>query len=343
MALIFGDSFDHYAIADLTKKWSSHNLTAPQIAAEYAMPPHGVGFYAYTTSSTGYLDKALPATFATFIAGVWFRSQSFAGAIPVLQFMDGTTEHVSVRTDTSARITFTRNGTVLATSTNTLNTNTWYHLEVKATIGDAADTPSGQYEVRVGGTATGWIPDSGTGQDTRNAGNQYVTNVRLSSRGGNYHQFQDYYFLDTTGAVANDFLGPCRFAVLRPVGVGNSAQWTGNYADNFLNVADQYADGDSTFNQDSTAGHIDLFQMSDVPAGTVHAVQHVYMARQDAGAARSIRAKVRIAGSNYNGTTVALAGSHVFYLDPMNVSPATSAQWDDDELNAMEAGYELVS
>lgn len=343
MALVFGDSFDHYKIADLLIKWSSHNLTAPAITAEYAMPPHGVGFGAITASATGYLDKTLPATYESFVCGVWWRSASFANAIAVLSFMDGTTEHVSIRTDTSGHLTFTRNGTVLATSTNVFSTNTWYHLEVKATIGDAADTPSGRYQVRVDGSATNWIPDSGTGQDTRNAGNKYVTNVRLNSRGTNAHQFQDFYFLSTTGDAPTDFIGPSRFAVLRPVGVGNSAQWTGNYADNFLNVADQYADGDSTFNQDSTAGHIDLFTMGDVPAGTVHAIQHVIMARKDAGAARTIRPKVRISGTNYSGTTVSLSASHVFYTEAVSVSPASGVAWTDTEVNAMEAGYELVS
>ena len=135
----------------------------------------------------------------------------------------------------------------------------------------------------------------------------------------------------------------CGGSFLRPNGVGNSAEWVGNYTENFLNVAETLADGDATFNQSSTPGDIDLFEHNNVPAGTVHAVQHVLEAR-DVSASRTIRPVTRIGGTNYNGTTTpTLTGTYAFYLDPKTLSPDTSAQWDDAEVNAAEFGYELVS
>jgi hypothetical protein len=143
--------------------------------------------------------------------------------------------------------------------------------------------------------------------------------------------------------VANNFLGPCRFHVIRPAGVGTSADWTGNYADNWQNVAETFSDSDSTFNQTGTAGHKDQFSMTDVPAGTVHAIQHVIAARRDAGGARTLRPITRIGGTDYNGTTVSAAASYILHCEPVSVSPATSAQWTASEVNAAEFGYELVS
>jgi len=350
MALVFGDSFDHYALADIWKKWttgSSDIVTGPYSAISplYALPPHATGFSLWSGSK--YIQKTLPTPIATFICGVWYQATTFASASIIMTFMDSATPdniHVSVRWDTSGHITLCRDSTVLATSTNVMATNTWYHIEVKATIADAT---SGCYEVRVNGSATNWIPAVSNG-DTRNSGDASIGSVRLyghASGSAGQSRFQDFYILDTTGTQASDFLGPCRFAVLRPTGAGNSAQLTGNYADNWQNVADIASDGDATFNQSSTAGHIDLFTMSDVPAGTIHAIQHVLYARQDPGAQRVIRPKTRIGGTNYNGASINLAASYVIYTQPVMFSPATggSTAWDDAELNGAEFGVEVVS
>ena len=347
MALVFGDSFDHYALADINRKWTiitSNVLTSATMDPAAPVYPHLQSLSLLYSGAVQYLEKTLPATQETFIAGCWYRQVTGYADI-ILAFIDTATEHVSVRVDAGGHLTLTRNATVLATSTNTLTTNVWYHIEVKVTIGDAGDTPSGRYQVRVNGTATNWIPDSGTGQDTRNGGNKSISAVRLysSSNNSGAHHFQDFYVLDTSGSVAVDFIGPCRFAVIRPGGAGNSAQFTGNYADNFINVADRIADGDNTFNQDSTPGHIDSFAMSDPPAGTIFGIQHVLMARQDAGPARTIRPKTRISATPYDGTTVALSPTYQFLTEARSVSPASGVAWTAAEIAAAEFGYELVS
>lgn len=347
MALVFGDSFDHYNLADILKKWTTSvgNMGACLMDIVSPVYPHSQSLgLIYNASGACYYEKALPATQETFIAGCWYR-QASGNADIILAFIDTATEHVSLRADAGGHLTFTRNATVLATSTNTLTSNVWYHIEVKATIGDAGDTPSGRYQVRVNGTATNWIADSGTGQDTRNGGNKSISAVRLYSSVSvnGAHHFQDFYILDTSGSVANDFIGPCRFALIRPAGAGASAQFTGNYADNFANVADPLGDGDGSFNQDATAGHIDSFVMTDPPAGTIFGIQHVLMARQDAGAGRTIRPKTRISGTPYNGTTVALAATYVFITEPRSVSPASGVAWTSAEIAGAEFGYELVA
>ena len=358
MALVFGDSFDHYATADLLKKWTSTNMstaemtTAPLVYmdAQYALAPHGSGML---LGNDRYIEKALTTPLTTFWIGFWFRTNQTSSAKPIITCMDSATPgniHVSLRHDSTGHITFCRDSTVLATSANTLALNTWYHIEFKAIIGDVGDSPSGRYEVRVDGTATNWIPDSGTGKDTRNAGDATIGSVRLYGgvNVGSYpattgHMFQDFYLLNATGAVASDFLGPSRFQVSRPVAVGTTAEWTGNYADNWQNVADGRGDSDTTFNQSSTAGQTDQFAMTDVPAGTIHAIQHVIMARRDTGGARTIRPVTRIGTTDYNGTTVTAAAAYAFHCEAVSVSPATSSAWTDTEVNGAEFGYELVS
>ena len=345
MALVFGDSFDHYPTADLGKKWTVQ-AGIVRIGLGYALSPHATCVALLSTTS-GTLEKVLAANLTTFVAGFWFRCGTTNGAHPIFAGMDSATPaniHVSLRHDATGHLTLCRDATVLATSTNTISNDTWYHVEIKATIDDA----NGEYEVRVDGSAVNWVP-AATGKDTRNSGNANIGSVKLyggvNSAEPLPHFFQDFYLLNTTGAQASDFLGPSRFAVLRPVTAGTTAEWTGNYADNWVNVSDSIADSDSTFNQSSTAGRTDQFAMTDVPAGTIHAIQHVIFAKRDAGGARTIRPITRIAGTDYNGATVTVAATYLFYCEPVMFSPATggATAWDDAELNGAEMGYELVS
>jgi hypothetical protein len=134
-------------------------------------------------------------------------------------------------------------------------------------------------------------------------------------------------------------------ACLRPAAAGNYAQWTPNYGTNWGNVSDQYPDGDLTFNAATVAGKIDTFVMQDTPfsAGVISAIQHVAYIKQDAGAGRTFRPKTRIAGADYNGTTVSMPGSYVFNLEVANVDPSITGSWVIASLDAAEFGYELVS
>jgi len=343
MALIFMDGFDHYLVADITLKWNSTDASAIDIRSDYAVRPGSMGLL-LAGGASSILSKSLPGSYGTFTSGFYWRTGSTGTASTIVAYLEGTTEHVSLRYDNTGHLTFTRAGTVLATSTNTFSINTWYHIEVKATI---ADSPSGAYEVRVNGSATNWIAAT-TGADTRNGGTGVISTVRLTNRNTNdtsstNHRFDDFYFLDNSGSVANSFIGPSRITTLRPESAGNYTQWTGNYADNFVNVQDQTQDGDTTFNQTVTDGNIDTFNLDTVQNSTVYGVQHVLVVRQDAGSGKTVRAKTRISGTDYSGTTTAIGATYIFVLDPRSTSPASSAQWTASEINGAEFGYEKVS
>jgi len=346
MALLFCDGFDHYETADVLRKWTAHAGSTPVFGGDtvisirpiYARAPGGQGYRFGGATNSRYLKKTLAANYATLIYGFNWYPESIA-AQRFAAFVDGGTSQVELAMDASGHLLFTRAGATLATSTNVFSAATWYHIECKATIHNSA----GAYEVRVNGSATGWIP-AASGADTTSTANAYANEVWLGGISTNIPvRFDDAYVLDTSGAVAADFIGPQKIYTAYPSGAGNSAQWAGNYASNFANVNETLGDGDATFNQDATAGHIDLFAVDDVPAGTIAAVQHVLLARQDAGAQRTIRPKTRISSTNYSGTTVNTAGSYLYVLEPASVSPATSVAWTDSELAAAEFGYELVS
>jgi len=346
VALLFCDGFDHYDTGDILKKWTSaSNWTpsasaiAPGVFRSWARPPGGQGLQLSATNQA--LIRVVPgsATPDTFIMGFYYRPTLLGGGGPICFVRDGATEQLSIRLNASGQLIVSRNGTTLATSTNTLAINTWYHIEWKATINNA----TGAYEVRVNGSSTGWIP-AATGANTRATANNQITDFAIGgTSGASTGYYDDFYILDTAGSTANDFAGPQKVHTLYAAGPGNYAQWIGNYAANYANVNETIQDSDETFNQSSTAAQKDSFVFDDVPTGTVVAVQHVLVARQDAGAARTVRPIQRTSGTDYAGKSFPMAGSYAFYLDPRSVDPATSTAWTASGVNGAEFGYELVS
>lgn len=351
MALVFCDGFDHYVGAtDMLKKWTgtingttvANNKTDPS----YARPPGGMGYSCAEGTTNRGVYKTLTSTHATFVSGFAFLTTSTLGSSAIIWAVydstSGTpsgTAQLDIRGDGAGHLRLTRGGTTLATSTNVLSASTWYFVEIKATIHNT----TGAYEVRVNGSSTGWIP-AATGANTRGqSSNNFCDVISVQSGNGiSTCYIDDFYFLSGS-APNNDFLGPQKIVTLFPSGSGNYSQWTGNYAANYANVNELTGDGDSTFNQSATANQIDSFTFDDVPTGTIAAVQHTMMVRQDAGAARTIAPLQRSSSTDYAGTTLSCAGSYQFLTDPRDTDPATSAAYTTANVNAAEFGYKLIS
>lgn len=348
MALLFCDSFDHYQTSDILKKWTGFlggggtSQFAISNRGDGVIPPGGGQMLSLPAPSSGIMGGYKQyANSATVVHGGWiyFITGSSPSYVRFFQMMDGVTTQLDLRGDSAGHISLTRNGTGLATSTNTLTANTWYHIEFKATI----DPSVGAYEVRVDGVA--WIGPT-TGANTRATANSYSNGIGfLTDTSPHRFYVKSAYVLDTTGSVANNFLGQVRVACLRPTEAGNYSQWTPNAGVNFSGVDEVLLDSDTTFNMSATANQIDTFRMTDcpIPSGSVYGVQHVLGAKQDGGAARRVSSVQRSASVDYVGTSQALSGSYSFLLDPKTVNPATSAAYTVSEVNALEAGYKLVT
>jgi len=341
----FVDGFDHYACDTNTAyanfmslKWTNNIVgTGFNISPAWGRSLGGQGLQ--LTSNTHGVYKTVSAGVATLITGcaVYFVATPTNNAF--IQFFDGTTEQISLRGDGSGHLTISRNGTVLATSTNTVSVNTWYFIEIKATIHPSA----GVIEVRVNGTSTGWIPSTAS-LNTRNTANSQATGIAVVQPNQNV-RIDDFYIADTTGSVNNDFLGPIQIAVQAPSAAGNYAQWTPNYGANFGNVRDTIPDGDQTYNASSTANNIDsfVFEKNFMSAGTVLGIQHCILAKQDVGAQRVIAPFQRSSSTDYPGTSVNLGGGYNYILEVKDTNPDTSAAWTLAGLNAAEFGVKLIS
>lgn len=348
MAVVFMDGFDHYQLmADMTRKWTTWITNGAAggsdlvIAAAYA---RGAGQGMAFLVNNRCLARAVTAT-ATMTTGVaaYFLSNPAAGGTSCLfTFADSGTEQVSVRGDGSGHLTVYRgDGTLLATSTNSVTTGVWYYIEFKAVINNS----TGTIEVRVNGTSTGWVPPTGS-LDTQNTGNATLNQVALGMTANSGTYYDDFYACDASGSVNTTFLGPVRVTPLLPIAAGNYAQWTPSGGNNFGNVADMpVPDSDVTFNQSATAGQLDSFIYEDLPvsSGSVFAIQHVLYNRQDAGTQRTLAPLQRSSSTDYVGTNFNPSTSYTYQLEVKETNPDTSAAWTVSGVNNAEFGYKEVS
>lgn len=363
MAFLFCDSFDHYvagvtSTSDIMKKWQAYypNLGTNSISGFTAMgqdlsAPGGGNYLQFVTNTgsfTPYLFRPLPSNYATGIAGCWYYQAT--DTIPTgnqpITFWDLSstgvpTEQVSVRFTTSNRLILSRNGTTLATSANFFPPYQWMFIELKATIHNTA----GNYEVRVNGSSVGWVPAQGGTANTRASSNNSFNALSIGGYANtSQYRIKGVYVCDTSGSVANDFLGPCKVTTVHPMAAGASAAWIPQAGSNLGTINEKYGDSDTSFNASSTANDIDTFDYEDIPtAGSIYGVQHCIYFRQDTGVKRQLAPITRVSNTNYAGTTTDAASSYYYLVDPQTLNPATSAQWTVSDMNAAEFGYKLVT
>lgn len=343
MTLRFIDSFDHYATADLLHKYTSLSGGGNQ-------PIISSGNGRRSTSSlripanTGVLSKTLDAQ-ATWIVGHSFRTSVFDASNdrPFVSFLDAGSVQTDVRVRPDGTIRATRNGTTLATSSNSLSTNTTYYIETKVVINDT----TGSVEVKVNGSSTGWI--NITGQDTKNTANASANVIQFNGiTASSNTDFDDLYICDGAGSTNNDFLGDVRVDCYLPDGNGNSSQLTGsdgNSTDNYQLVDESSQNGDTDYVQSATVNQKDTYtfaDMSHTPA-SIFGTQVNMTAKKDDSGTRSICSVCRSGGTDYDGDTQALSTSYVDYRNINETDPATSSAWTRTNLNAAEFGVKVAA
>lgn len=327
-AVLLMEGFDHMIASLVTAKGWSVNPSSMQ-TGRFAGQCARMG----TTIST----KAVTAS-ATLIAGFALRASAWTSTTDMFFIRAGATNAVRFSLNGSNIIQIRNSGgTVVATGTTPLLTNTWYYIEIKAFQSGA----SGTVEVKLNGV-------SEIASTTANIGSTNLDSVGIIGVSGNTTDFDDIYVVDTTGAAPrNTFLGDVRVVTVMPNADGAHAQWTpssgANHFDRVNELTGTFPDGDTTYVSDSTPGHYDTFVVDDVDAGaTVLAVQTNLYARKDDAATRQIAPVVRQSSTDHDGTTVTLGSTYQFQTQVWNQDGAGS-DWTASSVNAAEFGVKEVA
>lgn len=354
MALLFCDSFDHYATAEIAQKWTAlqNGVAWSSGTINAANGRNGTQSFRVTYSNTnstgGYLRKTLSAVSGTTaIMGFGFKIDALPGAAsrtPLVSILDGATEQVSLDINPAGTLSLYRGtaaGTLLGTSVTALSINTYYYIELKTVI----HATTGTYEIRVNSTNV----LSGTGANTAASGVAQWTGVQIGrnysgSGAATIQDYDDLYTCDGSGATNTDFLGPIRVKAIYADGAGASTDFTPSAGLNFQNVDEALTDGDTTYNSESTAGDHDTYTFAAIGlTGTVKGVQTNLMVRSDGAGAETIAPMIRISTTDYQGTTVGITTSYADSMQVYAVSPATAAAWTVSEIDGAEFGIKLVA
>lgn len=355
MALLFLDSFDHYATADIVEKWTASNTSGGNsLTINTTGGRRSSGCFRWqngnNSSERAAISKQLAPADATCVAG-------FAVAVPagfpstnglqIAVILDGATDQVTLRLNSDYTLSVCRganNGTVLGTTTALLTAGTFVYVEWKVLIHPSAGT----VDVRVNGASVLSL----TAQNTRNSANSAwtvfalgVVDAVFSSYNTNFLSinYDDLYVLDGSGsAPLNDFLGDCRVDARYPTAEGASSAWTPlSGTDNALMVDETAPDDDTTYNSTATVGATDTHVMQDapVPGATLYGVQLCLSAKKSDAGTCSLAPVVRHSGTDYPGTAFNPGTTYAYTVTPYGTNPGTSAAWTEAGFNAIELGY----
>jgi len=363
MALLFMDSFDHYATADITEKWtavgvleSSGFATAPAIGAygrnatsglRTSMgAPNSVGLPMCVTVApsdnvclVGFAFK--PSSFAAIAVGP-SSAAAFWNANWVLSVRMNNSQLWYARLNQDGTISIFRDvsgtGTLLGTTSLALQAGVWTYLEFRVTVHDS----TGTVDVRFNGTPamTGL-----TGQNTRGTG---AVNTWNAVRVGYVNaettpitfDFDDLVVMDASGSYNNAFIGDVTISILNPNGAGNSTDWTPSAGSNYQCVDEDLVNDDTDYVSSSTLNAKDLYAMEDCAAGAdIRAVQVVTAMRKGTEGPGKIKHVIRSNSTDYDSAEMGLGGTaYSFNRTIWETDPATAAAWTESGWNAAEVG-----
>lgn len=327
MALLFIDGFDHYATADITKKWDENNIASINAGGRIT------GSYVSVAASGGrYVGKVFTSS-STVIIG--FALYVGVRATSLLRLYDGTTQQVELALTAAGALTISGQ----SSADNVVPTSAWTYVELKVTI----DNTYGSVEVRINGSSTPVI--SASGLDTQATANAYVNRVRLISSTSGTQFYDDFYLCDTTGSTNNNFLGDVTIRNLYPNGAGNYTQFTPSTGSNYTCV-DEASVNTTDYVSSSNVGDIDTYALGDLAStatGTIMGIQVNNMALKDDAGARSVANVIRSGTTDEVSSSAALSTSQLDYRSIHETDPATSAAWTVSGINALEAGTKVAA
>lgn len=223
MSLIFMEGFDWYLPNSVaSSKWTTNGGNVSPTAARNGAQ----GWLFPSPNGSNFLVRNIGSNNGnTMVFGYAMRNVApgFSGWIGPA-FYDGTSVQVDVRLTADGRLFITRNGTVLATSTLVINDPTvWNFFEFKAKI----DPTVGTAEVRVNGVV--FCSFSGNTSATGTSFANVFQLHQLNLQNGNQY-YDDFYLLDSSGALDNDYLGDCAVQQTYAIADGGTNNWARAWA-----------------------------------------------------------------------------------------------------------------
>lgn len=337
MTLLFMDGCNHYASADLGKKYNSVGGTVSLISS---IGPRGGNCIRNTSTSPGFTKNFTASS--TWVIGMRIKFSAINSKV-LLTLYDVGTAQCSLVLNADGTLSIVRGtGTAVTngTSVTALSTNTFYYIEWKVTIADSIASNSAR--IRVDGSVVATVDAA---QDLKATGASTATQVGFGSANGSYgstqHDICDIYVLNQSGSTNNDFLGDCRVDVIYPSADGNYSDFTPSTGTSHYQLVDETTPNTSDYNSSATIGNRDSYQMTNLTAltsQTVYGVQMLGAVLRDDSGLRAAAMFARSSSTNQEGATGTIGVSQTYIAGISETNPNTSTAWTETTVNAMEVG-----
>lgn len=216
----------------------------------------------------------------------------------------------------------------------------WYFFEIKVVIHASAGSVTLHRDGAEIYSLTGVQTNNTSAPDNLSDSFQFI--------GGSHSDvwIDDFYMLDSSGSVNNDFLGEIRIDTIYPSGAGTHTDWTPNTGDNYAAVDEAPPDRDTTYVSGDASGEKDLYAFTDLPdqlGADVYAVSMGGFVRKASAGLTKIRPlfKLEDAIERISGEWN-LPTSWTFAQNIFEISPRTGSAWTEKEINSGEFGFEYI-
>ncbi len=340
--LLFCDSFDHWAIADITQKYDRSLYSSGITIGAYGR--FGTSGLQRTNGQLEYW-KVLPAQKSTLIIGMALSLRNYNNsATPIglwcLRSLTSALE-CAAYVSPSGELYVTGSGSSACAS---MRLKAYDYYEWKLVVN------SGAGSVILHRNGVEILNQSGI--NTSAAGSNLAAIFGLGYFNGLAAMpalwYDDLYLADTSGSECNDLLGDVRVEKLLPGGAGSYSQWTPSAGGNYQCV-DEATPSDADYVSAAASGLKDTYALSNSAStsGSPKAVVVHPRLSKAGGGFRGVKALLRSGGTDQLAATEHRPGTGFRpHLHPavFTLDPATGTPWANvAAINALEAGMEVTT
>lgn len=342
MAIVEAQAWACFANADEEGSFDRQQNWNANADALYtkAAGPNAAGAWS-SESNSEYLEFDNSLGLST-LFGAWyfeFNPSQLPRYHDLLHFYEGSfaTRHCYLSLyDTGTLLLANNGGGLLAKANRPVNVMGINHIAFKVVIHDT----TGSVDVELNGNSI----MSETGLDTRNGGaSGIIDSLRLESESQYNYRHSNFILWSGAGDAPTDFFGMHNVHMIKPDG-DTSVQFTPQGAGaGYVEVDEQAADDDTTYNESATVTNKDEFTTESLPTKvkTVYSVQAKALVKDpDGTATESVKVGLNSGTESLSAAQALSTGYEIFEGPLETVDPNTASAWTEANVNGTDVVYE---
>jgi len=336
MTILFVDGFDAYSAAtEFTRKWTSNtsgtlSATAGRFGGRCAQFPSNGG---------GNIQKTLSAAKTTVVTGFavqWPGTMTTFGPCAIVELRNSTTTIMTLAYDYTSQSYKVYRGTTGGTLLQTVHAphHAVYNHIIWKVLRNAS---TGTIDLLINGTSVLAVTNQNTGASD-------IDNVRYGFISGT-SGVTGTMSLDDVFITDSESLGDRRVYTIVP-GSDDSVQFTPSSGTNNSALVDELpTNNDTDYVESSTVGNKDRYNLTNlgITPLTVDCVAVNAINRKDDAGTKTVRAHIFSNATNSDGATTSPSTSYTNTQDIFALNPDGSVAWTGTSVDALKAGFEIVS